>query len=158
AVSAVWMFPLEAFAQNGPATGVGGGVPGEVAEGVAGGIAGGLARGVAGGVEIRQTAGVPEVDRSDLWIDTGKGGAATGDVRGLGELARSDASGKLVARIALPEAMTRDVRADQIAMVDTRKGVVQGHVGKVGEVAVGVRNVDIALDGPLPDTAVAGLA
>jgi beta-lactamase regulating signal transducer with metallopeptidase domain len=162
ATSAVWMFPLKARAQNAPSTGVAGGFSGGVTEGVAGGIEGGIARGVVGGVPrgigIGGQADVPEVDRSTIWIATVKRGPMVFQVRGLGELTRLDGSAKLIARISLPDAMTRDVRADQSAVVDTRKGVVQGHVSTVGKSTGGVRSVDIALDGSLPEGAVAGLA
>jgi beta-lactamase regulating signal transducer with metallopeptidase domain len=160
-VSAVWMFPLRAAAQSAPATGVAGGVSGGVADGVAGGIVGGVGGvvgGVARGVGIGGSADVPEVDKSTIWVDEVKRGPMMVQVRGLGELVREDGSGKLVARISLPEVIARQVRADQSAMVDTRKGVVPGRVSKIGQVAGGAQSVDIALDGPLPAGVVAGTA
>jgi beta-lactamase regulating signal transducer with metallopeptidase domain len=161
-VSAVWMFPLRAMAQSAPATGVAGGVSGGVAGGVAGGIVGGVARGVVGGVArgvgIGGSKDVPEMDKSTIWVDEVKRGPMMVQVRGLGELVREDGSGKLVARISLPELITRQVRADQSAMVDTRKGVVRGRVSKIGQAAGGTQSVDIALDGPLPAGVVAGTA
>ena len=162
AISAVWTFPMRAMAQSAPATGVAGGVSGSVAEGVASGIVGGVTRGVVGGVArgvgINGSADVPEVDKSTIWVDEVKRGPMMVQVRGLGELARADDSGKLLARISLPEAITRQVRAEQSAMVDTRKGVVQGHVSKIGQAVGGTQSVDIALDGPLPAGVVAGTA
>jgi beta-lactamase regulating signal transducer with metallopeptidase domain len=161
-VSAVWMFPLRAAAQSAPAAGVAGGVSGGVAEGVAGGVAGGVVRGVVGGVArgmgIGGSKDVPEVDKSTIWVDEVKRGPMMVQVRGLGELVRVDGSGKLGARISLPEALIRQVSAGQSAMVDTRKGVVQGHVSKIGQIAGGTQSVDIALDGPLPAGVAAGMA
>ena len=98
------------------------------------------------------------MDRNAIWMDTVKRGPMMVQVRGLGELVRVDGAAKLIARISLPEALTRDVRADQSAMVDTRKGVVHGHVSTVGQAAGGTRSVDIALDGSLPQGVAAGMA
>lgn len=145
-VTAVWMFPLKAVAQN--ASGAGG-----PADGVAGGVAGGIAGGIAGGV----AADEPQVDRTTIWVDEVKRGPMMRQVRGLGELVRDDDSGKLVARISLPEQITQEIRADQSARVDTHKGVVAGHVSKVGQ-GTGTRTIDISLDGALPREAGSGLA
>jgi beta-lactamase regulating signal transducer with metallopeptidase domain len=161
-VSAVWMFPLRAAAQSAPAAGVAGGVSGGVAEGVAAGVTGGVVRGVVGGVArgvgLGGSADVPEVDKSTIWVDEVKRGPMLVQVRGLGELARENGSEKQVARISLPDELTRQVRVDQSAMVDTRKGVVRGHVTKIGQLAGVARSIDIALDGPLPAGVVAGTA
>jgi hypothetical protein len=141
-ISAVSMFPLRAMAQSAPPAGV------------AGGVAGGDARGVG----IERSTDVPEVDKSTIWVDEVKRGPMAVQVRGLGELMRADGSGKLVARISLPDAMTQQVRANQAAMVDTRKGVVQGHVSKIEPVAGGARSIDIAFDAALPAGVMAGTA
>ncbi|HEY2821284.1 MAG TPA: M56 family metallopeptidase [Candidatus Acidoferrum sp.] len=157
-VTAVWMFPLKAVAQNAPSTavagGVAGGIVGGVAEGVVRGVTDGVARGIAGGV----SADEPQVDRAAIWTDEVKRGPMMIQVRGLGELVRDDASGKLIARISLPDEITKDVRANQSAMVDTRKGVVAGHVSELGQNKAGTRTIDIALDAALPTGAGAGLA
>jgi beta-lactamase regulating signal transducer with metallopeptidase domain len=148
-VSAVWMFPLKAVAQNSPVAGVVGGVIG----GVAGGVGGGIVQGVG----VNSAADEPQVEKETIWVDDVKRGPLVIQVRGLGELVQDD-SGKLVARISLPDEMTRGVRAEQSAMVDTRKGVVPGHVSTVGQVTGVTRTVDIALDGMLPAGVGNGLA
>ena len=148
------MFPLRAAAQNAPTA--------NVADGVAGGIAGGITRGVVGGVARGVGMGgpgdVPEVDKSTIFVDEVKRGPMAVQVRGMGELVRGDGSDKLVGRISLPEALTKQVRAGQSAMVDTRKGVVRGHVSNVGQISGGTRTVEIAFDQALPQGAAAGLA
>ena len=149
AVSAVWMFPLKAVAQNSPVV--------SVAEGVTGGVNGGDAGGIVQSVGGDSAADEPQVEKETIWVDDVKRGPLVIQVRGLGELVQDD-SGKLVARISLPDEMTRGVRAEQSAMVDTRKGVVPGHVSTVGQVTGVTRTVDIALDGTLPAGVGNGLA
>jgi beta-lactamase regulating signal transducer with metallopeptidase domain len=153
AVSAVLMFPLKAVAQNSPAAGVTGGVIGGVVGGVIGGVADGVVQGVGGDV----AADEPQVEKATIWVDEVKRGPLVIQVRGLGELVQ-DGSGKVSARISLPDEMTRGVRAEQRAMVDTHKGVVPGHVSAVGSGAGATRTVDIALDGTLPAGVGNGLA
>jgi hypothetical protein len=144
-------FPLKGApraAQSAPASGV--------AQGVAGGIAGGVAGGVSGGVKALVSGSVggdtPNVDRSTIWTDTVKKGSMVWQVRGLGTLVRAEDSANLVARVTLPEFMTADVRPDQNAAVDTRKGLVKGHVSRVSpSPSGGTRTVDIALDAALPE-------
>ena len=145
-VSAVSMFPLRAVAQSAPPAAV------------EGGAAGGVARGGARGAGIAGSADVPEVDKSAIWVDEVKRGPMALQVRGLGELVRAGGSGQLVARIVLPDAMARQVRANQAAAVDTRKGVVQGRVSKIEQGAHGTRSIDIALDAALPAGVMAGTA
>jgi beta-lactamase regulating signal transducer with metallopeptidase domain len=145
AVSVVWMFPLKAVAQNSSFAGVAGGVAGGVIRGVTGGVAGGIVQ----GVRSSSVADEPQVDRATIWVDTVKRGPMVIQVRGLGELIQ-DGSGRVAARISLPDELTRGVRAGQNAMVDTRKGVVPGHVSTVGQVTGVTRTVDITLDGTLP--------
>lgn len=79
-------------------------------------------------------------------------------VRGPGTLVRAEDSANLVARITLPESLTQDVRANQTATVDTRKGLVKGHVSHISSSpSNGSRSVDIALDAALPEGAGADL-
>jgi HlyD family secretion protein len=79
-------------------------------------------------------------------------------VRGLGALVRAEDSGNLIARITLPEVMTQDVHANQNATVDTKKGLVKGHVSRLSSSASNeTRSVDIALDTALPEGASADL-
>jgi len=70
-------------------------------------------------------------------------------------------AGALVARVAEPahlkaaikiaETQAKDVQLDQIAEVDTRNGVIPGHVIRVDPaVENGTVTVDVALDAPLP--------
>lgn len=71
------------------------------------------------------------------------------------------AAGALVARVAQPEHLkaaikiaetqAKDVQLDQSAEIDTRNGVIAGHVIRVDPaVENGTVTVDVALDGPLP--------
>jgi multidrug efflux pump subunit AcrA (membrane-fusion protein) len=58
----------------------------------------------------------------------------------------------------LPEFMTADVQPNQDAVIDTRKGLVKGHVSRISPSASnGTRAVEIALDAALPEGANAGL-
>ena len=161
ATLAVWTFPLKATprnAQNEPQGGVTGGISGGVGGGVSGGVAAnsptadGIKGGVFGGVSYPRSADVPDVDRSTLWVDSVKKGPMVRQVRGLGTLVRAEDSANVVARIALPDGMTRDVRSNQNALVDTRKALIKGHVSDIGSLSSsGTRVVDIALDAALPE-------
>jgi len=58
---------------------------------------------------------------------------------------------KLKAAIKVAETQARDVQLDQVAEIDTRNGVVAGHVVRVDPaVENGTVTVDVALDGALP--------
>jgi len=58
---------------------------------------------------------------------------------------------KLKAEIKIAESQTRDIQLDQAAEIDTRNGVVAGHVIRIDPaVENGTVTVDVALDGPLP--------
>src|SRR5580693_252024 len=155
----VWAFPLEAVSrnfqnapQNGAAGGVSGGVAGGVSEGISGGVSGGVSSGVTagargGGVNSSTSRDIPTVDNTTIWTDTVKRGSMVRQVRGLGTLVRAEDSGNLVARITLPESMTKDLRANQNAAVDIRKGVVKGYVLRVSpRASADTRSVDVALD------------
>jgi beta-lactamase regulating signal transducer with metallopeptidase domain len=144
ATLAVWAFPLKAAprtpAQNAIPSAVAGRAPGSATSGT---TANSPAQGAKGGVNV---------DRSSLWIDTVKRGSMLRQVRGLGLLVRPEDSANLVARVTLPDFMLHDVQPNQNVVVDTRKGLVKGHVSHIGPPASdGNRNVDIALDSPLPE-------
>jgi HlyD family secretion protein len=58
---------------------------------------------------------------------------------------------KLKAAIKIAESQARDVQIDQPAQIDTRNGVISGHVIRIDPaVENGTVTVDIALDGALP--------
>jgi HlyD family secretion protein len=58
---------------------------------------------------------------------------------------------KLKATIKIAETQARDVQLDQAAEIDTRNGIVAGHVTRIDPaVESGTVTVDVALDGPLP--------
>ena len=62
---------------------------------------------------------------------------------------------KLKAEIKVAETQAKDITFDQKAFVDTRNGVIPGHVVRIDPSAQnGTRTVDVALDGPLPKGAV----
>jgi HlyD family secretion protein len=66
---------------------------------------------------------------------------------------------KLKAEIKIAETQAKDVTFDQKAFVDTRNGVIPGHVVRIDPSAQnGTRTVDVALDGPLPKGAVPDLS
>jgi HlyD family secretion protein len=71
------------------------------------------------------------------------------------------AAGALVARVANPaklkaeikiaETQARDIQLDQVAEIDTRNGIIPGHVVRIDPaVENGTVTVDVALDAPLP--------
>jgi beta-lactamase regulating signal transducer with metallopeptidase domain len=172
---AVLNFPLKAApraGQNPPQGGVAGGVASGVASGVAKGVAQGvsegIARGISGGVSGGVASGVggsasrrdiPTVEKDTIWTDTVKRGPMLRQVRGLGMLVRAEDSAGLVARIALPVAQTADVKPNQTATIDTRKGLVKGHVtGINASSSDGTRTIYVSLDGPLPEGAGTDLA
>ncbi|MBI4658954.1 MAG: HlyD family efflux transporter periplasmic adaptor subunit [Verrucomicrobia bacterium] len=65
---------------------------------------------------------------------------------------------KLMAEIKIPETQARDLELDQTAEIDTRNGVIPGHVVRIDPSAQnGTRTIDVALDGPLPRGAVPDL-
>jgi beta-lactamase regulating signal transducer with metallopeptidase domain len=170
ATLAAGAFPLKGSplaAQSAPAGGVAHGVSGGVTVGVAqsvsGGVAGGIKGGVSGGVNQAAPQGPPSVETSELWIDTVKKGPMVRQVRGLGTLVYTEDSPNLVARVMLPELMTAEVKLNQNAVVDTRNGLVKGHVSRISpSLSDGTRSVDIALDEALragagPDLQVDGM-
>ncbi len=146
---------------GGVAQGVSGGVTGGVSggssaalpvEGVSGGVSGGVNGGVAGGVNGSASRDIPTVDNTTIWTDTVKRGPMLRQVRGLGTLVRAEDSADLVARVALPVLMTAEVKPNQNATIDTRKGLVKGHVtGINASSSDGTRTVYVSLDGPLPE-------
>jgi len=74
-------------------------------------------------------------------------------------LAKVAQPGKLMARLQIPETQAKDIVAGQKAQVDTRNGIVAGHVVRIdASVVNGTRSVDCKLDGPLPAGAVPDLS
>ena len=66
-------------------------------------------------------------------------------------VARVANSTKLKATIKISETQARDMQLEQPAQIDTRNGVIPGHVVRIDPaVENGTVTVDIALDGPLP--------
>jgi len=168
-ILSVWVFPLKAApqaGQNPPQGGVAGGVATGVAKGVAQGVLGAVIRGVsdsinggvAGGVGGNASRDIPTAENNSIWTDTVKRGPMVRQVRGLGTLVRAEDSAGLVARVALPVVQAADVKPNQSATVDTRIGIVKGHVTGINASASdGTRTVYVSLDGPLPEGAVADL-
>ncbi len=69
-------------------------------------------------------------------------------------IARVANPAKLKAAIKVPETEAKDVLLDQAAQIDTRNGIIPGHVIRVDPaVENGTVTVDVALDGPLPNGA-----
>jgi HlyD family secretion protein len=66
-------------------------------------------------------------------------------------LARVAQPTRLKAELRIPEVMAKDVLVGQSASIDTRNGVIPGHVTRVAPSSQdGTVTVDVALDGPLP--------
>ena len=66
-------------------------------------------------------------------------------------LARVADPTKLKAQVKIAETQAKDIQIDQVASIDTRNGVVAGHVVRVDPaVEQGTVTVDVALDGQLP--------
>ena len=66
-------------------------------------------------------------------------------------VARVAEPARLKAAIKIPETQAKDVQLDQVAEIDTRNGVIPGHVIRVNPaVENGTVTVDVALDAPLP--------
>jgi hypothetical protein len=67
--------------------------------------------------------------------------------------------GKLKAQLRIPETQAKDVQIGQKASIDTRNGIIPGHVSRKDPSSVaGTVLVDVALDGPLPAGAVPDLS
>ncbi|HEX8851930.1 MAG TPA: HlyD family efflux transporter periplasmic adaptor subunit, partial [Pyrinomonadaceae bacterium] len=69
-------------------------------------------------------------------------------------LARVAQPTRLKAELRIPEVMAKDVLVGQSASIDTRNGVIPGHVIRIDPAAEqGTVTVDVALDGALPQGA-----
>ncbi|MGA2182004.1 MAG: HlyD family efflux transporter periplasmic adaptor subunit [Bryobacteraceae bacterium] len=61
---------------------------------------------------------------------------------------------KLKATLKIPETQAKDVAIGQVASIDTRNGIADGHVSRIDPaVTNGTVDVDVKLDGKLPDGA-----
>jgi HlyD family secretion protein len=66
---------------------------------------------------------------------------------------------KLMARLQIAETQAKDILIGQRAQVDSRNGIVLGHVTRIdASIVNGTRTVDCKLDGPLPTGAVPDLS
>ncbi|HXN47038.1 MAG TPA: HlyD family efflux transporter periplasmic adaptor subunit [Bryobacteraceae bacterium] len=66
-------------------------------------------------------------------------------------LARVVQPEKLKAELKIPETQAKDVLIGQVASVDTRNGIIDGHVSRIDPAAVnGTVTVDVKLEGALP--------
>lgn len=58
---------------------------------------------------------------------------------------------KLKATLKIPETQAKDVAVGQVASIDTRNGIIEGHVSRIDPaVTNGTVDVDVKLDGQLP--------
>ena len=74
-------------------------------------------------------------------------------------LARVVQPGKLKAVLRIPESQAKDIQIGQKATIDTRNGIIPGHVQRKDPGAQGgTVTIDVALDGPLPSGAVPDLS
>jgi HlyD family secretion protein len=66
---------------------------------------------------------------------------------------------KLMARLQITETQAKDILLGQKASIDTRNGIVPGHVTRIdASIVNGTRTIDCKLDGPLPAGAVPDLS
>lgn len=66
-------------------------------------------------------------------------------------VARVASQTKLKAEVKIDETQARDIQLNQTAEIDTRNGIIPGHVVRIDPaVENGTVTVDVALDGPLP--------
>jgi HlyD family secretion protein len=66
-------------------------------------------------------------------------------------LAKIAQPNKLKATLKIPETQVKDVAIGQVASIDTRNGVIPGHVSRIDPAAVnGTVDVDVTLEGALP--------
>ena len=66
-------------------------------------------------------------------------------------LAKMAQPNKLKATLKISETQVKDVAIGQMASIDTRNGIIPGHVSRIDPAAVnGTVDVDVTLDGPLP--------
>lgn len=66
-------------------------------------------------------------------------------------LAKAVEPARLMAQLRIPDTQARDVALGQAAAIDTRNGVVKGHVMRIDPASQNATvTVDVALDGPLP--------
>ena len=94
----------------------------------------------------------------DLKVKAGMDGTLTavpverGQQVGPGtNLARVANPTNLKAELRIAETQTKDIRIGQYAEVDTRNGIVKGHVSRMDPSATGgTVGVDVVMDGPLP--------
>src|SRR5690606_34680589 len=74
-------------------------------------------------------------------------------------LARVAQPGELMAVLRVPATQARDIVQGQTASIDTRNGIISGHVMRVDPVVQnGTVTVEVALDGDLPQGARADLS
>ncbi len=136
-------------------SGVSSGINNGINAGVSGGVSDGMSSGVNGEMRRQASSGIPTVNYSTIWTDTVKRGPMLRQVRGLGKLVSAGDS-TLVAKVTMPVYMTVDVRPNQSAAVDTRMGVVKGHVVNISPSGDNC-SIDVALDSALPERATVGL-
>ncbi len=66
-------------------------------------------------------------------------------------LAKVAQPGRLKAVLQIPETQAKDIQVGQVASIDTRNGIIPGHVARIDPSAQnGTVAVDVALDGALP--------
>ena len=101
--------------------------------------------------ELTIRAGIPG-RMQEMTLQTGQRVKA-GDI-----LAKVAQPWKLMARLQIAETQAKDVLIGQKAEIDTRNGIVPGHVTRIdASIVNGTRTVDCRLDGPLPAGAVPDL-
>ncbi len=94
----------------------------------------------------------PAVDSYDPWIGTVERGSMLRDIRGRGSLVSARNRLRIVARVKVLDSMAGDLRLNQSAEIDTRKGMVKGRVSYIGSLPSNeLRSVDILVDSPLPE-------
>ncbi len=94
--------------------------------------------------DLRLTAGVAGVLQE---VPLEEGASVTPGTN----LARVGDPSRLKAELRIPETQARDIQVGQPASIDTRNGIIPGHVIRIDPaVTAGTVTVDVALDGELP--------
>lgn len=69
-------------------------------------------------------------------------------------LAKVAQQGKLKAELKISETQAKDIQLGQRAEIDTRNGIIPGHVSRIDPAVInGTVTVDVKLEGPLPEGA-----
>ncbi len=94
---------------------------------------------------------LPETARFRKVDGLGESRSGISILKPLALVARVANPSRLKAEIKIPETQAKGVQLNQLAEIDTRNGLIPGHVARIDPAVVnGTVTVDVALDAPLP--------